>query len=347
VARPLLIDGAWRTGRAAPVASVNPANGETNYEVSAADAEDVDEAVTAAAAAFQGRAWRRRRPHERALVLHRIADGIAAQADALARAQMAENGKILAECRVQVASAAATFRYYAAVCETLPSAVTPSRGPYVSMTIFEPLGVVAAITPWNSPLTMEAQKIAPALAAGNSIIVKPSEVTPGVALELGRICQEAGIPAGVINILPGTGAETGDALVTHPGVRMVSFTGGAGTGRRIAVAAAQRGIPAVLELGGKSPNIVFADADLERAVDGVIGGIFASAGQSCVAGSRLYVEASVYEAFMARLIDKTRALRIGDPSASTSEIGPLASFPGLGRRRTPGLGRRAADRRGT
>jgi betaine-aldehyde dehydrogenase len=239
---------------------------------------------------------------------------------------MAENGKVLAECRAQVASAAAIFRYYAAVCETTPGAVTPSRGPYVSITIHEPMGVVAAVTPWNSPLTMEAQKVAPALAAGNSVIVKPSEVTPGVALQLGRILLEAGVPPGVVNVIPGDGAETGLALVRHPGVGMISFTGGTETGRRIGVIAAERGVPVSLELGGKSPNIVFADADLERAVEGVAGAIFGSTGQSCIAGSRLLVEASVYGEVMERLIAKARAIRFGDPADPASQIGPIASF---------------------
>ena len=251
---------------------------------------------------------------------------IAGEADKLARAQMVENGKVLAECRAQVASAAAIFRYYAAVCETTTDAVTPSRGPYVSMTIHEPMGVVAAITPWNSPLTMEAQKVAPALAAGNCVIVKPSEVTPGVALHLGRILLEAGVPPGVVNVIPGAGAETGLALVRHPGIGMISFTGGTETGRRIGVIAAERGVPVSLELGGKSPNIVFADADLDRAVEGVSGGIFGSTGQSCIAGSRLLVEASVYGEVMERLIAKARGIRFGDPADPASQIGPIASF---------------------
>ncbi len=184
-------------------------------------------------------------------------------AEILANLQMIENGKVRAECIAQVRSAAATFRYYAAVCETLGSEVTPARGNYLSMTVHEPYGVVAALTPWNSPMTMEAQKVAPALAAGNAVILKPSELTSSPALELGRIALEAGLPPGVLNVLTGTGATTGAALVSHPGVRMVSFTGGTASGRRVAAIAAQKLMPVALELGGKSPHIVFDDADID------------------------------------------------------------------------------------
>lgn len=185
--------------------------------------------------------------------MNRIAQGIDDNAEGLAQKQILENGKVIAECRGQVASAAATCRYYTAVCETAESAVTPSRGDYLSMTVYEPMGVVAAITPWNSPLTMEAQKLAPAIAAGNAVVLKPSEVTSSPALDLGRICLEAGLPPGIVNVVTGTRRNAGVPLVKHPGVRMVSFTGGTMTGRAIA-------------------------------------GIFIPGGQSCVAGSRLFVD---------------------------------------------------------
>jgi betaine-aldehyde dehydrogenase len=239
---------------------------------------------------------------------------------------MIENGKVRSECVAQVRSAAATFRYYAAVCETLGSEVTPARGNYLSMSVHEPYGVVAALTPWNSPMTMEAQKVAPALAAGNAVILKPSELTSSPALELGRIALEAGLPPGVLNVLTGTGATTGAGLVSHPGVRMVSFTGGTGSGRRVAAIAAQKLMPVALELGGKSPHIVFDDADIEAAVEAVAGGIFEGSGQSCVAGSRLFVQRDVHDRVVELLVAKARGIRVDLPDAAGAQMGPIASF---------------------
>jgi betaine-aldehyde dehydrogenase len=325
-ALPFLIGDRWVIGCGKPIRSINPANGSLNGEVSTAGEAEVDLAVNVAAKAQRERAWRVMRPHERARLLHRVAELITACAEDLARRQMRENGKVIAECRAQAASAAAVFRYYASLCETLGSEVTPSRGPYWSMTVYEPVGVVAAITPWNSPLTMEAQKVAPALAAGNAVVLKPSEVTPTVGLELGRLCLEAGFPPGIVNVLAGTGVETGLPLVHHPEVRMVAFTGGTGAGREVAKAAAERLIPVVLELGGKSPHIVFADANIERAIEGIIDGIFVSAGQSCVAGSRLFVEKPVLDKILSRLVERTRELKVGMPDAPDSTVGPLATF---------------------
>lgn len=325
-AQPFLIGDEWLAGGGAPLRSINPANGQVNCEIGTANAADVDRAVAVADAAQRRPAWRNMKPHERARILNRIAQGIDDNAERLAQKQMLENGKVIAECRGQVASAAATFRYYAAVCETAESAVTPARGDYLSMTVYEPMGVVAAITPWNSPLTMEAQKLAPAIAAGNAIVLKPSEVTSSPALDLGRICLEAGLPPGIVNVLTGTGRDVGVPLVKHPGVKMVSFTGGTATGRAIGVIAAEKLMPVALELGGKSPHIVFADADLDKAVDQIIGGIFISGGQSCVAGSRLFVQRSIRDAFVARLKEKAQALRVDLPDAKGAQIGPMASF---------------------
>ncbi len=324
---PLLLGGEWRAGGGEPLRSVNPSNGHAGAVTSTPTAAEVDEAVRRAAAAVRVLAWRDMRPHERARLLNRIADGIDARAEALARSQMLENGKVISECRGQVASAAATFRYYAGVCETVESAVTPPRGQYWSMTVYEPMGVVAAITPWNSPLTMEAQKLAPALAGGNAVVLKPSEVTPSPALALGRICLEAGVPPGIVSVLPGTGEAVGLPLVQHPLVRMVSFTGGTATGRAIAGVAAGRLVPVVLELGGKSPHVVFADANVEAAVGQIVSGIFLSTGQSCIAGSRLFVQRSAHDRVLGALLERTRRLRVGLPDAPGSELGPLASFP--------------------
>lgn len=306
--------------------SINPATGEVNFRVSSGSAAHVDAAVASARAAAADPAWRDMLPHLRARLLNRIADGMEARADEFARLQMLENGKVWSECKAQAASAAATFRYYAAVCETLGAEVTPSRGDYLSMTAYEPYGVVVAITPWNSPMTMEAQKVAPALAAGNAVVLKPSEVTPSAALLLGEVALQAGLPRGLLNVVTGDGRITGSALVNHPDVRMVSFTGGTATGRSIAAIAAQRLIPVALELGGKSPHILFDDANVEAAIDGVVDGIFEGSGQSCVAGSRLFLQRGIYDRAVALLVEKANAIRVGMPDDGGSRIGPLAGF---------------------
>jgi len=322
----MLIDGQWVADSSTCIETVNPATGRPNRSVCAATAEHVDAAVRAGRRAAAAPAWRNALPHQRARVLSAIADGMEREADTLARLQMMENGKVWRECRNQVASAVATFRYYAAVCETIGSEVTPARGGYISMTTYEPYGVIAAITPWNSPLTMEAQKVAPALAAGNSVVLKPSEVTPSTALELGRIALAAGLPPGLLNVLPGTGAQAGAALVAHEGVGMISFTGGTQSGRAIARQAAANLIPVALELGGKSPHILFEDADLDSAVKEVAGGIFEGSGQSCVAGSRLFVQRGVLESFVERLVRHARDIRVDMPDAEGAQMGPIATF---------------------
>lgn len=325
-AQAMLIDGKWVVDTGACIETVNPATGLPNPATCAATAEHVDAAVKAGQRAAADPAWRDALPHQRARVLSAIADGMEREADTFARLQMTENGKVWQECRNQVASAVATFRYYAAVCETSSSEVTPSRGNYVSMTTYEPYGVVAAITPWNSPLTMEAQKIAPALAAGNAIVLKPSEVTPSTGLALGRVALAAGLPAGLLNVLPGTGMQAGAALVAHKGVGMISFTGGTQSGRAIAQQAASNLIPAALELGGKSPHILFDDADLDAAIKNVAGGIFEGSGQSCVAGSRLFVQRSILDTFVERLVQHARGIRVDMPDAQGAQMGPIATF---------------------
>jgi len=324
--QPMLIDGEWVRSSAPPLVSVNPATAATNHEVHTATPDDIERAVQSAGRAAAQASWRGMLPPQRAAVLHRIGELMLREAETFAELQRIENGKVHAECMVQVRSAAATFRYYASVCETLESAVTPSRGNYLSMTAYEPYGVVVAITPWNSPMTMEAQKVAPALAAGNAVILKPSELTPSPALLLGRIALEAGLPPGLLNVLPGTGAAVGSALVAHAGVKMVSFTGGTSSGRRIAGVAAQKLMPVALELGGKSPHIVFADADLDAAADAVAGGIFEGSGQSCVAGSRLFVQRSVWQPFIDKVVARARGLKVGMPDQPASKMGPIASF---------------------
>jgi betaine-aldehyde dehydrogenase len=324
--RPLLINGEWLDGEAGTLTSQNPATGAINHEISCASAGDVDRAVTTALAAASADSWVALLPHQRASILHGISEGLLRNVERFASLQMIENGKVMSECVAQAKSAAATFRYYAGVCETLSDEVTPARGNYLSLSTHEPYGVVAAITPWNSPMTMEAQKVAPALAAGNAVILKPAEITSGTALELGRVALEAGLPAGLLSILPGHGRTTGRALVEHPGVGMISFTGGTETGKRIAQSAAGRLIPVALELGGKSPHIVFDDADLASAVKAVAGGIFEGSGQSCVAGSRLFVQRGIYQRFVDALIDVAGSIKIALPDAPGAGMGPIASF---------------------
>jgi len=320
---PILVAGEWRRGRGDVYASRYPADDSVNAELAAANVADVNETIEAADAARRRPDWSGLKPHERAGVLYRISSLIRERAEELAQLQRRDNGKPISETRALVASAAGTFQFFAAACETLEETITPARGEYLTMSVHEPMGVIAAITPWNSPIASEAQKLAPALAAGNAVIVKPAEVTPLAALELGRICEQAGVPKGVVSVLPGKGSVIGDAIVKHPLVKKVSFTGGTTTGRALARIAAEKLMPLTLELGGKSPTIVFEDADLDHAVNGVLFGIFSSSGESCIAGSRLFVHQSVHKAFLQKLVEKTRQLRVGDPEDVRTQMGPL------------------------
>ncbi|AYW58851.1 TPA: aldehyde dehydrogenase [Pseudomonas aeruginosa] len=323
--QPICIAGEWRAGGGDLYESLYPATGEAVARLHAASLEDVEEAMAGAHRAFRESGWAQRKPHERATVLYRIAALIRERSEELAQLQRLDNGKPIRETRNLVASAAATFQFFAAACETLEESITPSRGDFVSMSVYEPMGVVVAITPWNSPIASEAQKLAPALAAGNAVVVKPAEFTPLAALALARICDEAGLPRGLVSVLPGKGALIGDALTRHPLARRVSFTGGTRTGKHIARIAADKMMPVSLELGGKSPTMVLADADLDHAVAGVLYGIFSSSGESCIAGSRLFVASERYDEFMERLATGAAALRVGDPADERTQMGPLIS----------------------
>jgi len=307
------------------ITSIDPADGSVAGIVSRALPSDVDEAVEIASQAFKNKPWRKLRPDQRATTLYTIGSRLLAERESLAKLQMNDSGKPWKECLNMVDMAAGNFRYYAAVCETWQNEVTSPRGDYFSMAMAEPFGVVAAITPWNSPLISESQKIAPALAVGNAVLLKPSEETPQLAIELGRICSESGLPEGLLTVLPGYGEDVGAALVNHPGVRMISFTGGTDTGRIISSSAGRRLIPVGMELGGKSPHIVFEDADLDKAVAGVLSGIFGSAGQSCVAGSRLFVQKSIYQKFIKELVERTAKIRVGLPNDLSTQMGPVIS----------------------
>lgn len=320
----LFLAGHWRQGRGAVARSIFPADGSVNAEFSTASLDDVQEAVQAAHRAWQEPSWRNSLPVERARVLYKVADLIEQNVAELAALQTRDNGKPLAETRGLVMSAAATARYTAACLETLDTELTNARSrEWLTMSVHEPLGVVAAITPWNSPIASEVQKLAPALAAGNAVILKPAEATSLIALELARLFEQAGLPPGLLSVLPGKGSVVGNAIVQHPLVKKISFTGGTSTGRQLAHIAAERLIGTSLELGGKSPTVVLEDADLDLAVNGVIYGIFSSSGQACIAGARLFVHANVYEAFMQRLVAKTQALRVGHPEHAATQVGPL------------------------
>ncbi|MDS9787176.1 aldehyde dehydrogenase [Pseudomonas aeruginosa] len=323
--QPICIAGEWRAGGGDLYESLYPATGEAVARLHAASLEDVEEAMAGAHRAFRESGWAQRKPHERATVLYRIAALIRERSEELAQLQRLDNGKPIRETRNLVASAAATFQFFAAACETLEESITPSRGDFVSMSVYEPMGVVVAITPWNSPIASEAQKLAPGLAAGNAVVVKPAEITPLAALALARICDEAGLPRGLVSVLPGKGALIGDALTRHPLARRVSFTGGTRTGKHIARIAADKMMPVSLELGGKSPTMVLADADLDHAVAGVLYGIFSSSGESCIAGSRLFVASERYDEFMERLATGAAALRVGNPADERTQMGPLIS----------------------
>ncbi|MEN9559514.1 MAG: hypothetical protein RLZZ502_725 [Pseudomonadota bacterium] len=315
--------GTWRDGSGPRYTTLYPADGSVVAELSACTSEDVDLTIRAAAAAQP--AWAAKKAHERALVLYRMAELIRQESESLARLQTLDNGKPLSETRALVASAAGTLQYFAAAIETFSETITPQRGDALTLSRYEALGVVAAITPWNSPIASEAQKIAPALAAGNAIVVKPAEITPRLAIELARIALAAGLPSGLLSVLPGKGSVVGEALVRHPLVRRVAFTGGTTVGRGIARLAAEKFMPVSLELGGKSPTIVCPDADLTQAVAGILWGIFSSSGESCIAGSRCFIHQSVYAEVKTALVKGAEHLRVGDPMAANTHLGPLVS----------------------
>ncbi|MFI9077941.1 aldehyde dehydrogenase family protein [Streptomyces sioyaensis] len=323
----ILVAGEWRRGSGAPVEPVDPATGRTLTVLAGAGTTDVDEAARRAARAAADPAWRALPAHRRARLLHRIADAIEQRAEPLAALQTADTGKTLTETRALVASAAGTFRYTAAALETAEESITPSRGDYLTMSVYEPIGVVGAINPWNSPIASDAQKLAPALAGGNAVLLKPAEWTPLVSLALGRLIAhvlgELGLPTGLLSVLPGPGGTVGEALVRDPHVGKVVFTGGTRTGRTLARAAAEKLMPLSLELGGKSPTIVRADADLEQALAGVMFGIFSASGQSCIAGSRLFVARERYAEFVDELVARVRTLRIGPGTAPETQVAPL------------------------
>ncbi len=301
---------------------LEPATEEVMAEVPRAGAEQVDAAVAAARAAFPG--WRAIDPPERAAALRRLADALEAETEGLAVLEARNAGKPIGDARDEMGMVVETFRYYAGAPERLLGDTIPVAGG-VDMTFREPLGVVGLIVPWNFPLVIASWKVAPALAAGNTIVLKPAELTPLTALELERIALEAGLPEGVLNVVAGPGSVCGQRLVEHPDVAKIAFTGSTEVGRTIARGAADTIKRVTLELGGKSANVVFADADLERAAAAAPMAVFANSGQDCCARSRILVERSAMDDFVGLLGDHVTELRVGDPLDDATQMGPLIS----------------------
>ena len=306
--------------------TTNPYTGQVWALVAQSGAADVDAAVNAAHRAFHHGAWPALSATERGHLLWKLGDLVIANAARLAEIEMRDNGKLAAEVIAQVRYMGGYFKYYAGLADKVQSAVIPTdkKGVFAH-TRYEPKGVVAIITPWNSPLTLTSWKLAPALAAGCVAVIKPSEYTSASMLELAQLFAEAGFPPGVVNVVTGFGQDVGEPLVTHPKVAHVGFTGGEAAGRRIYELAARSFKTVTLELGGKSPNIVFDDADLDQAQNGVVSGIFAAAGQTCQAGSRLLLQAGIHDEFVERLVEFTKGIRLGDPASPETQMGPIAN----------------------
>lgn len=308
--------------------SENPYTGEPWAEMPRGNQADIEAAVQAAHNAFVQGDWSRLTPTQRGALLRKLGDLVARDAEKLAATEVRDNGKLFAEMRGQLNYIPQWFYYYGGLADKIQGTVIPLDKPgYFNFTRNEPLGVVAVITPWNSPLMLTAWKIAPALAAGCTVVIKPSEFTSASMLEFVRLFEEAGFPPGVVNVVTGFGKEVGSPLIEHPLVRKISFTGSDQTGKAINVAAAQHFKHVSLELGGKSPNIVFADANLDDAVNGAISGIFSATGQTCIAGSRLLLEESIHDAFMEKLLALAKTARMGDPMAGDTQVGPITTRP--------------------
>ena len=322
----MLIDGEWvAASDGGTFSCVDPYTEEAWGRVPKATEADVDRAVKAARRAFDEGTWPETTAAHRASLLRKLAALIEKNADRLVRQQILENGKLISEMQPGIGSVAGDCYFYAGLAETMHGLTTASPSAnFTTFTLRQPIGVVGAITPWNTPLGLLGWKLFPALAAGNTVVVKPSEVTPTSSLLLAELALEAGFPNGVINVITGFG-PTGAALVAHSGVDKIAFTGSGATGHKIAAMAVGRGARVSLELGGKSPNIVFADADVDNAVNGIMAGVFAATGQTCIAGSRVLVEAPIYDKVAELLVSRARKIRPGDPLDANSQLGPLAS----------------------
>jgi aldehyde dehydrogenase (NAD+) len=323
--RKMLINGEWVEGaKGDTFLTINPANREGLAEVARGYQEDIVAAVEAAKQALDSGPWADQLPAARARLLYRIGTLLREQAEELAEMETLDCGKPIGQARADVRTSAQYFEYYAGVADKLFGATIPVGKQYLDYTIREPIGVTAHITPWNFPLAVACRGIAPALAAGNTVVLKPAEQTPLTALRLGELAMAAGLPAGVFNIVPGFGPDAGAPLAAHPQINHLTFTGSVDTGILVMKAAAEHVVPVTLELGGKSPNIVFADAQLEDALKGAMKAIFHNAGQVCSAGSRLLVQEEVHDTFVQELTKRTAELRVG-PGMSDPDVGPVVS----------------------
>jgi aldehyde dehydrogenase (NAD+) len=321
----LLINGRWVASESGKTfATINPSTGEEICHVAEADAADVDKAVRAARAAFDQGPWRKTNASERGRLLHRLADLIESHSDELARLETLDSGKPLSTAKaVDVAKSAACYRYFAGWADKVQGKTIPIDGDFFCYTRHEPIGVVGQIIPWNYPMLMQAWKLAPALATGNTVVMKPAEQTPLSALRIGELILEAGFPDGVVNLLPGFGPTAGAAVASHMDVDKIAFTGSTEVGRLIMEAAAKSNLKRIsLELGGKSPNIIFADSDLDEAVEGAHMGLFVNQGQSCCAGSRVFVEEEIYDAFVEKSVARAGKRVVGDPLDPKTNQGP-------------------------
>ena len=324
--RKLLINNEWREASGGKTMDVvNPATEEVVASVASAERSDVDAAVSAARAAFGG-PWSKMSARDRGRLISRLADRLMERADEIARLETLHNGKPIFESRqIEIPAAAECFEYFAGWADKVMGETIPVKGNYFTYTLREPLGVVAAIVPWNFPLLLAAWKVAPALACGNTVVLKPASQTPLTALALGEIAVEVGLPPGVLNVITGPGSSVGQAIVEHPGVDKIAFTGDTTTGKSIMRSAADTLKKITLELGGKSPNIVLPDADLDAALRGATTGIFYGKGEVCAAGSRLLVDRSIKTEFMEKLAARTRKMVAGDPLDPKTRYGALAS----------------------
>jgi acyl-CoA reductase-like NAD-dependent aldehyde dehydrogenase len=323
----LFIGGQWRDASGgATLPATNPYNQEVHARIQVATAEDVDAAVAAARDAYRT-VWSKTSPGERAKLLLKVADMLEGDADRMALLETTDNGKVIRETHNQMGYAARIFRYYAAWADKMHGDVVPlDQKDTLDLAIRVPYGVIGAITAWNSPVAILTNTLPAALAAGNCVVIKPSEHASVTTLEIARMIEKAGFPAGVVNIVTGE-AETGKALTSHPGVDKISFTGSPGVGRSIASSAGANLKPVTLELGGKSPNIIFDDADFDRALIGALAGIFGATGQTCIAGSRLLVQRGIYDRMVEGLAARAAQIRMGDPRLPETEMGTAANEP--------------------
>ncbi|MBO9499067.1 MAG: aldehyde dehydrogenase family protein [Novosphingobium sp.] len=328
----LLIGGDWVEARSGEnFASIDPSSGQVHGHAAAGDAADVDAAVLAARTAFEDPNWSGMSPHARSRLLLRIADAIEAHAEELARIESRDNGAPLSIARALVAGVVETFVYYAGWATKIYGETNPAAAGILNYTLREPVGVCGHIVPWNGPLGSASWKIAPALACGNTVVLKPAEQTPLSSIRLGEVLLDTDLPPGVVNIVTGFGETAGAAIAAHPGIDKVGFTGSTEVGRKILIASAGNLKRVTLELGGKSPNIVFADADLDAAAATSAQGFCFLSGQICVAASRILVHRSVHDAFAAKLAEHVRAITIGDPADAGTMMGPLVSREQFGR----------------